>query len=146
MIDPPSSSTARLVVGSPLTLSCTSQGSPPDTFSFLKDGIQLTPSPSVTAVVHTDSMAVFQIEYSVNNITTSDSGTYTCTVTNPIGSDSENFTVTVVGKCDSCMHTCMSGAKTRSTPLTQIINWPRSYWGRQSAEAVKNGSTWNCNG
>ena len=98
MIDPPSSSTVTVVVGSPLTLSCTSRGSPPDTFTWRKDGTPISPSPSVTTVSHTDSMAVFQSDYTINSVTTSDSGTYTCTVTNPIGSDSETITVTVVGK------------------------------------------------
>ena len=95
MIDPPSSSTVTVVVDSPLTLSCTSRGSPPDTFTFIKDGMPIIPSPSVTTVTHTDSMAVFNIDYTVNSVTTSDSGTYTCTVTNPIGSDSETITVNI---------------------------------------------------
>ena len=98
MIDPSSSSTVTVVVGSPLTLSCTSRGSPPDTFTWRKDGTPISPSPSVTTVSHNDSMAVFQSDYTINSVTTSDSGTYTCTVTNPIGSDSETITVTVVGK------------------------------------------------
>ena len=109
MIDPPSSSTVTVVVGSPLTLSCTSRGSPPDTFTWRKDGTPISPSPSVTTVSHTDSMAVFQSDYTINSVTTSDSGTYTCTVTNPIGSDSETITVNVAGELLynfylQCMH------------------------------------------
>ena len=42
-------------------------------------------------------MAVFRADYFINRVTTSDSGTYTCTVTNPIRSDSEMITVTVTG-------------------------------------------------
>ena len=98
MIDPLSSSTLRLVDGSPLTLSCTSRGSPPDTFTWRKDGTLVTPSPSITTVTHTNNMAVFRIDYSINSVTTSDSGAYTCTVANPIGSDSETITVSVAGK------------------------------------------------
>ena len=98
MIDPPSSSTVTVVVGDNVTLSCTSQGSPPDSFTLTKNGMPVTPSPSITAVSHTDSEAVFQINVTIINVTTSDSGTYTCTVTNPIGSDSEIISVDVVGK------------------------------------------------
>jgi len=98
MIDPPSSSTLRFVVGSPLTLSCTSQGSPPDTFTLMKDNSPIIPTPSITAVTHTDSEAVFQIEYTINSVTTSDSGTYTCTVTNPIGNSSQTIRVDVIGE------------------------------------------------
>ena len=99
MIDPPSSSsTVTVVVGSPLTLSCTSRGSPPDTFIWRKDSGPIVESTSITTMTHTDTSAVFRADYSINSVTTSDSGTYTCTVTNPIGSDSETITVTVVGK------------------------------------------------
>ena len=98
MIDPPSSSTVTVVVGSPLTLSCTSRGSPPDTFTWRKDSGPIVQSTSITTVTHTDTSAVFRANYSINSVTTSDSGTYTCTVTNPIGSDSRTITVNVVGK------------------------------------------------
>ena len=47
-------------------------------------------------MTHTNTSAVFRADYSINSVTTSDSGTYTCTVTNPIGSDSETITVVVV--------------------------------------------------
>jgi len=93
MIDPPSSSTITVDVNSPLTLSCTSRGSPPDTFTWKKNGIPVTPPPRIFTVNHTDSVAVFQINYTIHSVTTSDNGTYTCTVTNPIGSDSETITV-----------------------------------------------------
>ena len=49
-------------------------------------------------MTHTNTSAVFRANYSINSVTTSDSGTYTCTVTNPIGNDSETITVNVVGK------------------------------------------------
>ena len=39
--------------------------------------------------------AVFRTDYSIDSVTTSDSGTYTCTVTNPIGSDNATITVNV---------------------------------------------------
>ena len=81
------------IIGSPLTLSCTSEGSPPDTFTWMKDGMLLTPTPSITAVAHDDTTATFRSDYTINSVTTSDNGNYTCTVTNPIGSDSFNITV-----------------------------------------------------
>ena len=86
-------------MSSSLTLSCTSRGSPPDTFTWRKDNdptvTQLT---SITAVDNTSTSAVFQTDYSIDSVTASDSGTYTCTVTNPIRSDSATITV-VVANC-----------------------------------------------
>jgi len=95
MIDPPLSSTVTVIVGSPLTINCTSQGSPPDTFTWRKDSGPIVQSTSISTVTHTNTSAVFRADYSINSVTTSDSGTYTCTVTNPIGSDSETITVNV---------------------------------------------------
>ena len=93
MIDTPSSSTLIVFIGSSLTLSCTSRGSPPDTFTWRKDSGPIIQSTSITTVTHTSTSAVFRADYSINSFVTSDAGTYTCTVTNPIGSDSETITV-----------------------------------------------------
>ena len=83
----------------PLTLSCTSQGSPPDTFTWRKDNDPtVLQSTSITAVDYSSTSAVFCANYSIASVTTSDSGTYTCTVTNPIGSDSATITVVVTSK------------------------------------------------
>ena len=98
MLDPPSSSTVTVAVGSPLTLSCTSQGSPPDTFTWRKDSGPIVQFTSITSVTYTNTSAVFRSYYSINSVVTSDRGTYTCTVTNPIGSDSETITVIVTGE------------------------------------------------
>ena len=99
MIDTPSSSTVTVNVGDPLTLSCTSRGSPPDTFTWRKDNDPtVLQSTSVTAVDHTSTSAVFRADYSIDSVTTSDCGTYTCNVTNPIGTASAIITFTVIGK------------------------------------------------
>ena len=99
VIDTPSSSTVTVPFGSTLTISCTSQGSPPDTFTWRKDNDPtVLQSTSITAVDHTNTSAVFRADYSIDSVTTSDSGTYICTVTNPIGSDSAAITVVVFGK------------------------------------------------
>ena len=98
MIDTPSSSTVTVPIGSCLTLSCTSQGSPPDTFTWRKDYQTVLQSTSITAVFYTSTSAVFRADYSINSVNTSDSGTYACTVTNPIGSDSAMITIVVIGK------------------------------------------------
>ena len=99
VIDTPSSSTVTVTIGSSLTLSCTSRGSPPDTFTWRKDDDPtVLQSTSITAVDYTSTSAEFRANYSVDSVTTSDSGTYTCTVTNPIGSDSATITVDVSGK------------------------------------------------
>ena len=94
MIDPPSSSTVTVFVGSPLSLSCTSRGSPPDTFTWMKDDTPAPLIPTLTAVTHNSTDAIFRSNYNISSIAISDMGTYTCIVTNPIGSDS--FTVTVI--------------------------------------------------
>ena len=100
VIDTPSSSTVTVADGSPLILSCTSRGSPPDTFTWRKDGSSILQSTSITAVDHTSTSAVFRAGYSVDSATASDIGTYTCTVTNPFGTDSATITVHVTaGKC-----------------------------------------------
>ena len=84
-------------MGSSLTLSCTSRGSPPDTFTWRKDSDPIVQSTNITTVTHDSTSAVFRADYSINSVTTNDSGTYTCTVTNPIGNDSEIITVIVMG-------------------------------------------------
>ena len=98
MIDTPSSSTINVNLGDPLTLNCTSQGSPPDTFTWMKNGVPVTQSTSITEVTYNDTSAVFRADYSIDNTATSDSGTYTCNVTNPIGSDNATITVVVISK------------------------------------------------
>ena len=97
VMDTPSSSTVTVDFGSSLTLSCTSRGSPPDTFTWRKDnGLEL--QSTTTPVTYNDNSAVFRADYSIDSVTISDSGTYTCNVTNPIGSDSTTITVNVTSK------------------------------------------------
>ena len=99
MIDIPSSYAVTVNVGSSLTLSCTSRGSPPDTFTWRKDNDPtVLQSTIVTAVNYTSTSAVFHANYSIDSVTTSDSGVYTCIITNPIGSDSATVTVAVISK------------------------------------------------
>jgi len=93
IIDPPLLSVVKAVVGSHITLSCTSQGSPPDTFTWKKGGGSIAQSTGITAVTYTSASAVFRAYYSISNYSVNDSGIYTCTVANPIGSDSNNITV-----------------------------------------------------
>jgi len=62
----------------------------------MKDGTVLDLQPNVVTLVHDNTTANFQTNYTINNVTTSDSGTYTCTVTNPIGSDNKTISVVVV--------------------------------------------------
>ena len=97
VIDPMPPSTMTVNIGDPLMLSCTSRGSPPDTFTWRKDNGPVLQS-TITPVTYTSTSAVFRADYSIDSVTTSDSGTYTCTVTNPIGSDSATITVVVTGK------------------------------------------------
>ena len=76
-----------------ITLSCTSSGSPPDTVTWMKDGDPITQSGDITAVTHSSTSAVFGSNYTIENFNISDDGMYTCTVTNPIGSDSATITI-----------------------------------------------------
>ena len=92
VIDTPSSSTLSVTVGSSLTMSCTSRGSPPDTFTWRKDNGPVLQS-TTTQLTYNATSAVFRAHYSIDSVTTSDSGTYACNVTNPIGSDSTTITV-----------------------------------------------------
>jgi len=61
----------------------------------MKDGSPVTSSPTLNAVNHDSTNAEFRSDYKIYNVTRSDSGTYTCTVTNPIGSNSR--TIKVIG-------------------------------------------------
>ena len=97
MIDPPSSSTVTFAVVDSVTLACTSRGSTPDTFTWRRDSGPIIQSTSITTVTHTNTSAVFRANLVISSASTSDNGIYTCTVTNPIGSDSESITVNIVG-------------------------------------------------
>ena len=99
VIDTPDLSTVTVNVGSSIALFCTSRGSPPDTFTWRKDNDPtVLQSTCITAVDYTSTSAVFRADYLIYNVTTSDNGTYTCNVTNPIGSDSTTITVDVISK------------------------------------------------
>ena len=91
VIDTPPTSHIGYIPGSPLTLSCTSRGSPPDTFTWMKDGVLLPTN--ITIVNYTSTSAVFRANYFITNATASDTGVYTCTITNGIGNNSTNITV-----------------------------------------------------
>ena len=94
MIDTPSSPIFVAIDGT-LTLLCTSQGSTPDTFTWRKDNdTTILQSTSITAVEYNR----FRADYSIENVTTSDNGTYTCTATNNLGNDSAIITVYVISK------------------------------------------------
>jgi len=126
MVDPPSSSTVTVVDGSSLTLSCTSRGSPPDTFTWRKDSGSIVQSTSITTVTYTNTSAVFRADYSINSVTTSDSGTYTCTVTNPIGSGSETITVNIVGEV--CLYTIMTKCIIANSNFVIVMLCHMLYW------------------
>ena len=96
-IDAISPNSITVNVGDTLTLSCISRGSPPDTFTWRKDNDPtVLQSTSITAVDYTSTSAVFRANYSIDSVTAN--GTYTCNITNPIGSDSATITVVVIGK------------------------------------------------
>ena len=88
-------SAVDIVLGSNITLTCTSSGSPPDIFTWMKDGFLVPQSNNITTVTYTNTTAVFSSSYTISNIGIIDNGIYTCTVTNPIGSDNYTFTVNI---------------------------------------------------
>ena len=90
-------SAVDLVLGSNITLTCTSSGSPPDTFTWMimKDGVLVTQSTNITTLTYTSTTAVFSSSYTISNVSISDNGTYTCTVNNPIGTDNNSFTINI---------------------------------------------------
>ena len=91
-------STIDVVVRNVLTLSCTSEGSQPDTFTWMKDGVPISRFTSVFSVIHNSTLTIFRSEYTIRRAATSDEGTYTCTVINPIGSDNHSIDVIITGK------------------------------------------------
>ena len=86
-------------INSSFTLSCTSEGSPPDTFTWQKDDDPAVLQSSIIAVDHTNTSAVFRADYTIDSVSTSDSGLYTCTITNPLGSDSATIAIINAGMC-----------------------------------------------
>jgi len=78
-------------------MSCTSRGSPPDIFTWRKDSGPVVQSTSITTMTHNSTSAVFRADYSINSVSITDGGSYSCKVTNPLGSDSEVITVIVLG-------------------------------------------------
>ena len=98
LIVTPSGTIVEVDISANYTLSCVSEGSPPDTFTWQKDDDPtVLQSTSITAVDHTSTRAVFRAEYRIDSVTLSNNGTYTCTVANPIGSDSANITIEAIG-------------------------------------------------
>ena len=94
MVTANSSSSISVVDGYNITLSCTSSGSPPDTFTWMKDGNStILQSTNITPLDYTSTSAVFNRNYTINNFSISHIENYTCTVANPIGSDSATITI-----------------------------------------------------
>ena len=82
------------------TLTCVSTGSPATTVSWMKDGLSIDDS---THYTHTQTVTDRASSTYSNVLTVSEgvpggvAGTYTCTVSNELGSDSDD--VLAVGEC-----------------------------------------------
>ena len=110
VIDTPRRSHIGFHPGYTLTLSCTSQGSPPDTFTWMKDGVLLPTN--ITIVGYNDTSAVFRAKCFIANATTNDTGVYTCTITNAIGNNSVNIKVSGKFLCIILMATNLNAVGT----------------------------------
>ena len=95
----PSSSALNADIGCTLTLTCTSSGSPPDTFIWMKNGVPITNSCNITALNNTNTTAIFSTTYTISNLSINDMGVYSCTVRNPIGSDTREVINISICKC-----------------------------------------------
>ena len=96
--------TVRGVIGSPLTLNCTSVHSPLDTLTWLKDGVPITQSINITKVSHSLDTAKFNASHTISSFNSSHIGIYTCTVVNPLGSDSHNIEVVIESELIAAMN------------------------------------------
>ena len=100
VIDEPSPSTIIADVGATITLSCVSQGSPPDTFMWQReDDPMMLQSTSIGALEHTSTSAVFQANYTIDSVDFDNNGEYKCYVVNPIGSDYVSIVVIAISMC-----------------------------------------------
>lgn len=61
----------------------------------MKDGVPITHPTNITTVHYNSTDAIFSTNYTIGNVNISDNGTYTCNVTNPIGSDGHTFIVNI---------------------------------------------------
>ena len=86
------------IIGSELTLSCYSQGSRPNTFTWMKDGVPINQSVSIDVIKFTSTRAEFNSSITIIGLDTNDAGVYTCTVMNNLGSDYQTIHVTVICK------------------------------------------------
>ncbi len=84
LIDLPKSQ--RQILGSTFVLTCNSwSGSPPFSYSFYRNGVQLKNNSRVTMTETKNSFALLTI----SDLTATDSGNYSCTVKNRGGSDAK---------------------------------------------------------
>ena len=59
----------------------------------MKDGVTIITSTNITTISQTSTASIYRSNYMINNFSTNNIGTYTCSVKNPIGYDSHNIMV-----------------------------------------------------
>ena len=113
-IDTPSPSHINTDAGVSVSLTCRSRGSVPDSFTWGQDGSTYG-SGTTTAETYTSSSAVYRSTYTINRAQSYHTGTWTCTVSNLIGSDSASITLQVGKYTMLCLYVllCLSCQKMR---------------------------------
>ena len=89
------SSVRSVVVGEDLVVSCTAEGRPTPGISWKKNNTVLNSSQREYILILSSNG---RSELTINNITNSESGEYSCTAVNPFGNDTRFFQVNTIGK------------------------------------------------
>ena len=95
------SSVRSVVVGEDLVVSCTADGRPTPDILWKRNNTVLNSSQSENILILPSNG---RSELSITNITNSESGDYSCTAFNPVGTDTRFFQVNTIGKLGGILY------------------------------------------